>query len=1849
MNFKITPFIFIVILLGCTINIFSQGSTDCNSAVVALTGSNVASQGQTQYYQFLPLQDEVVTISSCSDPNTYSVSVFMGSCSGDEVETYESPCISGSNSQFSFNVSGGVTYIIALNAAGSGPQTFTWDLATNSIATGGNCANAIPAVVGTGANTFTSNTSNSAMPVWYSFTASGTESRVDISTPGYGYAAYVKVYGSCNILDTIECERTYVIGENGDIKDLIYFYTQPGQTYYFSWDNPNGGQSFTFPFTLLQYTSIAGQVCDQATMLSEGTNSDTVSARYPTWYKYLNNTNIMEVKVWHPDLSEVYCQGRKSCGVNDFERSIKHFENGSPYGIQFEAQVGITYYVKVYPNPEAVTSVIVPPALGQACSNPITAIAGSNSANHTQSTDQWYTYTPTQPGTVKLSSSTYPYFLDSIQLRFYLVCGENATSIGQDSIQIDNGQQLLICLRANAFHSPIYNWNLTFTPTTPGNNFNTAITAVPGTNNAGGAENLWYKYTPAVNSNVTISSCGSVSTYTYLSVWDQNDIYLGASMNSGSCGSHQSNYTLLVEAGTTVYMDWSSTNETGVYDWTLTSVPTGTGIPQGYSCDNPIVISSLGAQSTGFQDNQTWIWYTYTNSSPDTGILTASDCLNTPGFATKVYINNSCGFTPGSEIAEGTTCAANAQSASVTILPGQTVYIGWSQLDGTANTFDWNLSFTSNSAIPQGYTCSNPNIAVLGGNTAKTSVGDEIFTYTPSKAGHLQISTGALPASIQVSVYLNCGDYNTIDPLTGLNNPLQSELINPNDSLGFTVGANTNYLIVWSQGYTSETFNWNLAFSQVGTGTVITAFSIPNQVSSNINSTVDTISVVMPYNTDLTALIPNFSLSNGATAQVGSDVQVSGTSAVDFTNRVTYLVTAQDQVTTKNWKVRVTNALNHAAEITAFSIPAEVKSSTITADSVKVQLPYGADLSDLIASFTLSPGATAKIGSVTQVSGTTANDFTSTVTYVITAMDLTTTKDWKVTVTAPNTAAEIIDFSIPAEVGSSTITTGTTGTVTVQLPYGTDLADLIASFTLSAGATAKVGSVTQVSGTTANDFTSTVTYVITAQDLTTTKDWKVTVTAPNTAAEITSFSIPAEIGSSTITTGTTGTVTVQLPYGTDLADLIASFTLSAGATAKVGSVTQVSGTTANDFTSTVTYVITAQDLTTTKDWKVTLSAPNTAAEITAFSFPTEVGSSTITTGTSGTVTVQLPYGTSLTDLIASFTLSAGATAKIGSVTQVSGTTANDFTSTVTYLITAMDLTTTKDWKVTVTAPNTAAEIATFSIPAEVGSSTITADSVKVQLPYGSSLTDLVASFTLSAGATAKVGSVTQVSGTSANDFTSTVTYVITAQDLTTTKDWTVMVAAPNTAAEITAFSIPAEVGSSTITTGTTGTVKVQLPYGTDLTDLVASFTLSVGATAKIGSVEQVSGTTANNFTSAVTYVITAQDLTTTKDWTVTVTAPDTAAEITAFSFPTEVGSSTITTGDTGKVTAELPFGTNLTDLVATFTLSPGATAKIGSVTQVSGTTANNFTSTVTYVITAQDLSASKIWKVTVSVGLNTAAEIINFSVPGQVGIASINSSSGTVDVMVPYGSELTSIKPAFTLSTGAGAVVGTTPQNSGVTTNDFAKPVKYVVTAQDGKTTKDWTVTVGYAANTATNFTYFSLPNEVDNITFDSASTPKTITLYVKVGTILTDLVANFTLNFGATAEVGTTPQVTGVTPNNFTNPVNYLVTAQDNKTNAIWTVTVKTNVSVLTATGEDINVYPVPANDFVNISIPEGSEGDWIINISNMKGQLVYSYTLALNQGVTRIDLSNCSTGIYNMVLIKGDQSIVKKLIILK
>ncbi|MBQ0016717.1 MAG: hypothetical protein KBT04_07010, partial [Bacteroidales bacterium] len=70
-------------------------------------------------------------------------------------------------------------------------------------------------------------------------------------------------------------------------------------------------------------------------------------------------------------------------------------------------------------------------------------------------------------------------------------------------------------------------------------------------------------------------------------------------------------------------------------------------------------------------------------------------------------------------------------------------------------------------------------------------------------------------------------------------------------------------------------------------------------------------------------------------------------------------------------------------------------------------------------------------------------------------------------------------------------------TVSVLLPAGTDPSALVADFTLGhANATAKVGGVLQESGTTANDFTSPVTYTVIAENPDSTQEWVVTVTVP---------------------------------------------------------------------------------------------------------------------------------------------------------------------------------------------------------------------------------------------------------------------------------------------------------------------------------------------------------------------------------------------------------------------------------------------------------------------------------------------------------------------------------------------------------------------------------------------------------------------------------------------------------------------------------------------------------------------------------------------------------------------------------
>lgn len=183
---------------------------------------------------------------------------------------------------------------------------------------------------------------------------------------------------------------------------------------------------------------------------------------------------------------------------------------------------------------------------------------------------------------------------------------------------------------------------------------------------------------------------------------------------------------------------------------------------------------------------------------------------------------------------------------------------------------------------------------------------------------------------------------------------------------------------------------------------------------------------------------------------------------------------------------------------------------------------------------------------------------------------------------------------------------------------------------------------------------------------------------------------------------------------------------------------------------------------------------------------------------------------------------------------------------------------------------------------------------------------------------------------------------------------------------------------------------------------------------------------------------------------------------------------------------------------------------------------------------------------------DTVADFKTFKIGDYVG--TVDTTNATVAISVPYGTDVTAASAEFTfVNSKSSAKVGSTAQESGVTTNDFSSPVTYTITAEDGTTTKNYVVTVTVLANTEAKITAYSI-NSVDG-TIDEAN--HTIALELPHGTEVTALAATFTLSAQATAKVGDDAQTSGTTENDFTNPVTYVITAGDEETTQNYVVTV--------------------------------------------------------------------------------------------
>jgi uncharacterized protein (TIGR02145 family) len=193
------------------------------------------------------------------------------------------------------------------------------------------------------------------------------------------------------------------------------------------------------------------------------------------------------------------------------------------------------------------------------------------------------------------------------------------------------------------------------------------------------------------------------------------------------------------------------------------------------------------------------------------------------------------------------------------------------------------------------------------------------------------------------------------------------------------------------------------------------------------------------------------------------------------------------------------------------------------------------------------------------------------------------------------------------------------------------------------------------------------------------------------------------------------------------------------------------------------------------------------------------------------------------------------------------------------------------------------------------------------------------------------------------------------------------------------------------------------------------------------------------------------------------------AEITAFTFAEDAEIANINS-DAATITSVVSYSTaSLDGLVPTITVSSGA-----SVSPESGV-AQDFTSPVTYTVTAENGGTTKEWTVSVSkaAGASSANNILSFTFDGQLGESVIDADSHTVSAYAEWYCDISNIIPAITVSPQA-----TISPASGVA-QDFTNPVSYTVTAED-VSSQTWTVTVIPDQNACPNPEQITVSNIVE-------------------------------------------------------------------------------------------------------------------------------------------------------------------------
>lgn len=535
-----------------------------------------------------------------------------------------------------------------------------------------------------------------------------------------------------------------------------------------------------------------------------------------------------------------------------------------------------------------------------------------------------------------------------------------------------------------------------------------------------------------------------------------------------------------------------------------------------------------------------------------------------------------------------------------------------------------------------------------------------------------------------------------------------------------------------------------------------------------------------------------------------------------------------------------------------------------------------------------------------------------------------------------------------------------------------------------------------------------------------------------------------------------------------------------------------------------------------------------------------------------TIKVVVPFRSAVYNMLETFTVSEGASV----LNHTSEVTCTNYTSPVPLTIVAEDGST-QVYTVTVTiGPSSLKSILSFNLstPVVTGFIDDEAFAIFLTVPQGTDVTALKPTFTTDKiapdeiPAKVKVNDVVQVSGTSVQDFTKPLIYTVEALD-GSTRNYTVTVSFQrelSTAKEITYFGL-ASLSSIGIIDETNHKIALTVPFGTNLTSLVPAFT-STGTRVYANGAQQISGEAVIDFTAPVEYVV-HDEAGDTQAYTVTVHVAAEEASSTKEMLTFAVAGVKGTVNEAAHtISVVLPTGGSRLKQIATFTTN-GQTVKIGNQAQYSGQTVNDYTSPLTYTVIAEN-GLTQNYMVTVVM----ANQLITYDLISPVHATGvIDSVQHTITLDVPYGTDLSAAKANF-VTTGDHLEINGIVQQLGITESDLRlSPTIHAVDSENSVV--PYTLIVNTGLNPAKELTSFKLTSPESIGIVDQ--TNYTVSITVPYGTNVTQLAPAFT-STGVDVKVGLQDQVSGVTTQDFTNPVTYSVYAADGtKQDHLVTVTV--------------------------------------------------------------------------------------------